>query len=270
MYKKEGFTLIELLVVIAIIALLMAILMPALARARNQARAIACQSSLHQWALFWSMYTSDYNGDFFDEQGGESLTSVGRWPQVLEPLYKNIKMRLCPSAKKTEAEGGINPHRAWSTSDNEGGVTVKRRGSYGINEWLSKRSLPLTSYDEAYKNNYFGNVSAKPANNIPVFLDCVWYDLWVFHTNVPPANDGDLDGSSGDSGSEMKRVCLNRHNGFVNCAFLDWSVRKVGLKELWTLKWHRRFNTKGHWTLAGNGGVPPSDWPQWLKKFKNY
>ena len=48
----------------------------------------------------------------------------------------------------------------------------------------------------------------------------------------------------------------------------DWSVRKVGLKELWTLKWDPAFDTSGPWTLAG--GVQPEDWPQWMRGFKDY
>ena len=35
----------------------------------------------------------------------------------------------------------------------------------------------------------------------------------------------------------MTRVCLNRHSGGINMLFRDWSVRKVGLKENWTLNW---------------------------------
>jgi hypothetical protein len=50
--------------------------------------------------------------------------------------------------------------------------------------------------------------------------------------------------------------------------FMDWSVRKVGLKELWTLKWHRSYDTAGPWTKAG--GVKPEDWPQWMRIFKDY
>jgi hypothetical protein len=49
---------------------------------------------------------------------------------------------------------------------------------------------------------------------------------------------------------------------------MDWSVRKVGLKELWTLKWHREYNTRGPWTKAG--GMQPEDWPKWMRKFKEY
>jgi prepilin-type N-terminal cleavage/methylation domain-containing protein len=54
----------------------------------------------------------------------------------------------------------------------------------------------------------------------------------------------------------------------VNCVFMDFSVRKIGLKQLWTLKWHRQFETAGPWTKAG--GVQPEDWPEWMKRFKDY
>jgi len=62
--------------------------------------------------------------------------------------------------------------------------------------------------------------------------------------------------------------CINRHGGYVNSLFLDWSVRKVGLKELWTLKWSGDFDTAGRWTKAG--GVKPEDWPRWMRKFRDY
>jgi len=50
--------------------------------------------------------------------------------------------------------------------------------------------------------------------------------------------------------------------------FMDWSVRKVGLKELWTLKWHPQFDTAGPWTKAGD--AEPGDWPAWMRSFKGY
>jgi prepilin-type processing-associated H-X9-DG protein len=61
---------------------------------------------------------------------------------------------------------------------------------------------------------------------------------------------------------------MDRHSGHINCLFLDWSVRKVGLKELWTLKWHESFNTAGPWTKAG--GVTLKKWPPWMRGFKDY
>jgi hypothetical protein len=66
----------------------------------------------------------------------------------------------------------------------------------------------------------------------------------------------------------MGRYCLNRHDGFAGCLFLDYSARKVGLKELWTLKWHKEYVKAGPWTLGG--GAQPSEWPEWMRSFKDY
>ena len=63
-------------------------------------------------------------------------------------------------------------------------------------------------------------------------------------------------------------MCINRHHGGINMLFADWSVRKVGLKELWTLKWRKHFDTANPWTRAG--GVQPEDWPEWMRGFKDY
>ncbi len=54
----------------------------------------------------------------------------------------------------------------------------------------------------------------------------------------------------------------------MNMMFLDWSVRKVGLKELWTFKWHRKYDTVGPWTKQG--GVIADAWPKWMRSFKDY
>ena len=66
----------------------------------------------------------------------------------------------------------------------------------------------------------------------------------------------------------MRIFCVNRHDAAVNVLFLDWTTRKVGLKEIWTLKWHRGFTTAGPWTMAGL--VKPDDWPEWMQGVKDY
>jgi prepilin-type processing-associated H-X9-DG protein len=66
----------------------------------------------------------------------------------------------------------------------------------------------------------------------------------------------------------MNRVCVDRHNGALGALFCDWSVRTVGLKELWTLKWHKSFNTAGPFTKAG--GMDAGSWPQWMRHYKDY
>jgi hypothetical protein len=50
--------------------------------------------------------------------------------------------------------------------------------------------------------------------------------------------------------------------------FVDGSVRKVGLKELWTLRWHQAFSTDGPWTRVG--GVQAENWPDWIRAFRDY
>ena len=102
------------------------------------------------------------------------------------------------------------------------------------------------------------------AGQAPLFMDALRFDLFPIETDGPP--DYQFDSWQGES--RMKRCCINRHDGFVGMAFLDFSARKVGLKELWTLKWHREFNTTGPWTQAG--GAQSGDWPEWIRSFKDY
>lgn len=45
-------------------------------------------------------------------------------------------------------------------------------------------------------------------------------------------------------------------------------MRKVPLKQLWSLQWHQTYDTAGPWTVAG--GVKPESWPEWMRRFKDY
>jgi len=54
----------------------------------------------------------------------------------------------------------------------------------------------------------------------------------------------------------------------VNMLFLDWSARKVDLKELWTLRWHRQFDINNWMTKAG--GMLREDWPEWMRDTPDY
>jgi prepilin-type processing-associated H-X9-DG protein len=93
-----------------------------------------------------------------------------------------------------------------------------------------------------------------------------WTEAWPLPTDLPQATGQSM--AIRNSYNEMQRVCINRHEGGVNILFLDGSVRKAGLKELWTLKWHRSYHLAGPWTKAG--GVTPADWPPWMRGFKEF
>ena len=95
--------------------------------------------------------------------------------------------------------------------------------------------------------------------NMPLLLDCVSWSTWRDNKSDPPRTEP----LGGEEDS-----CINRHDGYINGLFLDWSARRIGLKELWTLKWNRQSDTAGPWTRAG--GVQPEDWPEWMRRFKDY
>jgi hypothetical protein len=87
--------------------------------------------------------------------------------------------------------------------------------------------------------------NVRGANEVPLFGDCAITGATPLASDQPPEYDGhcaNVWGSGGGS-DEIRRFCMNRHDGNMMGLFMDSSVRKVGLKELWILKWHREFNT---------------------------
>ncbi len=269
MRLRRGFTLIELLVVIAIIAILMAILMPALQRVKKQARGVICQSNLKQWGTIFAMYTDGNNGNFNTRTGNS-----GRWMDAMVDYYISTEdIRLCPVAKKL-----ANPDMAsgvdwWGSAtlgwgkipswDSGGGRTIGFYGSYGVNGYIYVPGESALYGKPAER--FWRTPNVRGAADIPMFLDCYFWCGWPDDDDTPPQYDGWQNRSDADA---MNRFCLNRHEGYTNAIFLDYSVQRVGLKELFTLNWHRGFNRAGAWTKAG--GVRPEDWPKWMSSFKDY
>jgi len=240
----------------------MAILMPTLARVKKQARATACQMNLHHWAVIWAMYTGDYDGSFPDGTRTEAGKQVGHWLFAAEPYYKDEEIRWCPMARKPWGQGQ-NPFVTWEATNVVGGSGFFT--SYGINNWLYKPEPAGSSVYGYAAENHWKTINVKGTDRIPLFLDCFYLGGHPLSTNTPPQYNGQT-GNAG--GICMQRFCIDRHNRSTNMVFLNFAVRKVGLKELWTLKWHRQFNTLDTWTKAG--GVQAGDWPQWMRNFKEY
>jgi len=263
MRKQKGFTLIELLVVIAIIALLMAILMPALEQARNQARAAICKANLRQWGQIWLLYCEDNDGSFCGESDDVGWAR-GEWILPLREQWETRSDILkCPMAK--------HPHPDRATGEDHGGPfntyrmgqggpgDLREECSYGANCWIYQTDKPIQSRRPEW--HWGTTINVRGPANIPVFLDSMWRGGGPgFHFGdlsiEPPAKNGEWSGVR----AEMHHFCIDRHNGFINGVFLNWTVRKIGLKELWKLKWHREFDTSG-W----QGG-----WPDWMRNYKDY
>ena len=270
MHKRTGFTLIELLVVIAIIALLMAILMPALQRVRKSAKAVICQNNLHQWAIAFQSYAGENDGNFWSGDLKRDGWDGYAWCIPLQEYYNNeADMLFCPMATKLRGEGFQDPYAAWGPAYIPGFESTNLCGSYGMNNWCTNPvpDVEFIHERETTKDNFRNIYNAEGANKIPLFMDCAFIEGKPYDSDTPPEYDGDISEYT-VSALQMKRFCMNRHDGFVNGLFLDLSIRKVGLKELWTLQWHKTFDIANVWTKAG--GVQAENWPEWMRGFKDY
>jgi len=239
---------------------------------RRRAKEIVCQANLHRWGDIFQDYLRENEGRFYTGIGAQGYAWIG----LMEERYRSPRQNrlwFCPEATSPLYDERGNPtggsdvfsawgfFMAWTWSDlGKDGIA----GSYGLNGYTLR--IPDSG-------SYEGNVPAangwrdlqsvpQPAT-VPMFVDALRFDLWPKAIDLPTASE-----VAPWSGSNMARCCINRHDGAVNCLFVDGSVRKVGLKELWTLKWHKSFNTAGPWTKAG--GVQHTDWPEWIRDFKDY
>jgi len=276
MTKRRGFTLIELLVVIAIIAILMAILMPALRRVKEQGYMIGCLGNLKQWNLLHAMYLQDNDGKFYSGDGGSAFWWIVQLEEKYQSRLKN-DLWFCPKTQgPVQDENGITNNKlpfqaAWGIFTRANGdsrlCADGISGSYAINGYTLGLTGATGAMSEGrFAEDHWKSPQVKGAAEIPLMVEALRFDIWPQPNQAPFASEEAA--WSTDGSNHMARACMNRHTGFVNVSMCDFSVRKVGLKELYTLKWHKNFNTMGPWTKAG--GVEGGDWPQWMRRFAEY
>jgi len=274
-------------VVIAVIALLMAILIPALHRARRQARTVVCQSNLRQWAMTLGAYTQTYEGRFPSVARGWGAlwllrgTFIGdEDPNANHAALHGFHTKgiaLCPMATRpADPNGGgfvigvTTPSMRWHMRGQLGTptgawqiLTPEPRfvGSYGYNSALftAFRIERDPRPDQPPELNTF---LLREHASIPVLLDATG--------PLPHIDAAYAIGARGGvgGGPGLNQFVMDRHGRATNGMFLDWSVRSVGLKELYTLKWASDFDRANRWTKAG--GVQPNDWPKWMRDCKDY
>lgn len=258
MRHKRGFTLIELLVVISIIAMLLAVLMPTLHRVRLQAQKVVCTSNLKQLSIGMQVYCQSnddntiYNlqvgGHFWFHNIAPYLGAKGykRAAEDTEKdeanpfLERGMGVLFCPVTKKTKDE--------W---DNEGyfrkvGTATNRwafyssEGSYGISTWVTSNNISAQRRYPGY--TYMKLIQTKA--NTPLFADCTHLSSLPLDTDPGPDNNKIINGPGDGGANLMWRYTIDRHNRAINVALADGHVENVHLQSLWSLKWHRRFQTE--------------------------
>jgi hypothetical protein len=219
------------------------------------------------------MYSGDNDGYLcgFHTGGAEHW-----WPIALLPYYRHPDLRVCPMATRFWTDGAPpdSPYTGWGVYEEgasawfadamvEGYETLY--GSYGTNEYIGNVGEEGGGEGD---DIFWRRVNVRRAGEIPMFLDCNFMGGFPDDMDDPPEYNGLFDVGI----SEMTRYCLDRHNAAINGAFLDFSVRRIDLKQLWVLQWHRSFRLNGPWTTAG--GADRDDWAGhgtgWMKDFKEY
>jgi prepilin-type processing-associated H-X9-DG protein len=262
--RCTAFTLTELLAVVTVLTLLTSVLLPGMQQAARYARAAACQGNLHQWSLAFAMFAEE------NERG--VLCTVNEWgpfcwryadgPRrslLLCPMATRYRLPPCTSrAEDLDSIGyGLgSKFTAWRLPSRNMGTEEPgpMLGSYGTN------GLGLAFLDPRLTR--FGETRPSHSSVVPLMVDCISWYPYPKPTNDPPAYEGEA------TTPGMKEICINRHDGGINSLFLDGSGQKVGLKELWTLRWSPEFDTHSPWTKAG--GIQPEDWPPWMRGFRDY
>ena len=267
MNNRKGFTLIELLVVISIIALLMSIMMPALSRVKNQAKDILCLNNLRQWGVTTIAYANENNhqmkADYDQAIWVYELKPFLGMSERSQTLSTTGDMSFCPRTKpRYDFNGqpsvgfGLGPLSAWGYYTGDG-YLGGMAGSYALNCWLYHITIREMDGSHFLKKSW-RTFNVKQGHKIPLIGGNYRYAAYPEASDDPPQYE------VGAEFVGMGSYCVNRHDGYTNMVFVDGSARNVGLKELWTLSWHREYEQD--WETRRQS----PDWPEWMEDFKDY
>jgi hypothetical protein len=239
---------------------------------RRRAKEAVCLSNLRRMGSAFLMFAADNEGRFMPGWYGSETESTDMWMEALRAYYVNPDLRSCPEAviPSSEIYGEVWNFTfiGWGVFEGECGqpsswwpvVTGCDYGSYGNNAFIHDPPPEVGEIQGTPTSLNWRSPHVSGGSDIPLVCGSQWIEARPRQTDEPPIYEGMYWQWSGFDGPGMGCVCVNRHEGYVNLGFLDASARKVGLKQLWRLKWHRAYHVD--WPL------PP--WPEWMRDFEDY
>ncbi|HRJ72672.1 MAG TPA: prepilin-type N-terminal cleavage/methylation domain-containing protein [Terrimicrobiaceae bacterium] len=227
----SAFTLVELLVAIALVLILASVLVPIARTAIRKANATKCLSNLNQISVASSAYSSDSNGAWPPGRDGVVFADY------LIPYLGNIPGRtgnfmnsplICPSARTSNPDSKFFYKGIYTPSSyvDSTGKTISYGLSYGQNVTANEKEASA-----AYR---VGNrVAAERPTGMMLYMD------YVNHYRASPEIFSD---------SNRMTLLKERHDGLVNVAFADGSVRAVP----WDVIPVNMLTPNGFWQGRGN------------------
>ena len=266
MKAKAALTKKDLIVVLACVVFLLANIAAIGPRGRRHAKDMLCLSNLYKWGIAFQIFADDHDGYFpASQKDNEDYWIVALLPYIGAEKNMPSEARsifFCPSAKKSKNIGWSINHfgttfSAWGPFPMTETIwyDAGAMGSYGFNDWCA--NPPSTTYWSLPSKYSFRTPNVARRKDVPVLMDALYCDGFPMSANVPPPYPDVYDNWYSNA---MQIFCIDRHNGGINGVFLDFSARKIPLKCLWKLKWHKKFDTN----------YPPPDWETeapWMKKF---
>ena len=245
MKSKTGFSKKDLIVLLACIVFVLTNIAAIGTSGRRRAKEMVCLSNLHQWAGVFQAFINDNHGYLM--QGW--YVSGQAWQDILRPYYGGGKggIKCCPEATEPGMGMSDGTFGAWTFPGSD-------YGSYGTSSCIYNPPQPGL--------DYWRRSDVAGADNVPLFLDAQWVTAYPWWTNTPP----EYEGAPWYPGGGMGIFCIPRHYGAINGLFLDFSARKIGLKELWLLKWARTYDlteareNEPDWTIGTGWMVPLKDY----------